>query len=378
MERIDRRTYISVVVGGTLVIAGCAGDENDEPDEPDVEPPDPDEGDATASADEPEPTDEPDETDESDGSGDSEEPTTVEVGERLEVDDLHLVVSGFDRAEDVVVGQRGSTMGASGEMARGNGVGAGPNTEVRKADEGSAFAVVDLALQYAGDEPVATIDDSLAIELADEREEPIDSDEAQPENDDEATGVAEVRLAPGEVARGDLVYEIADDTEELVLLLEFDQTDEEYVVALESEAEPAETIEQDLSDDALEFSQGVETGGMEVTVTGLEHGNNLGGFMQSDEGYEIVAVGVRFENGSGREHTLSAGQAQLKDEFGRSYEEAAGAVRALEDFDGDVLEDGEEYDRKVAYQLEEGASELYWVFDFEDGGEDRRAFWKLR
>ena len=144
------------------------------------------------------------------------------------------------------------------------------------------------------------------------------------------------------------------------------------------EAAASESLEHDLADDVLGFSQGVERAGIEVTVASLEHGNNLGGFMQSDEGHEIVAVGVTVENGSGRDRTLSAEQVQLKDEFGRIHGDAPGVLRALEGFDGTTLNAGEEHEGKIAYQVEEGLSELYWVFDFTEWGEDQRVIWQLR
>ncbi|MDJ1433176.1 DUF4352 domain-containing protein [Halostagnicola sp. A-GB9-2] len=381
MDRIDRRTYLSLVVGGTLVLAGCAGDENDGSEsEPATENPSVEEDEPSASTSETEPTDE---------SADSDEPTTVEIGELLEADDLRLVVYALDRVDDVGMGSSGPSSGPNAGVAGSNARVARSENELLEASDGTTFAVVDLALQYVGDEPVATVDDRLTIELADEtgeRHEHVRVPEREatgtgeePSDGGEGTAfVDDLRLAPGEVARGNLLYEVDEDAEELVLDLEIGEETEEYVLDLESEADSPETIEQDLTGDVLSFSQGVETADLEVAVTGLEHGNNLGGFMQSDEGYEIVAVGVTFENESGREYTLSSEQAQLKDESGYSYEQAAGVVRALEGFDDDVLEDAEESDRKVAYQIEEGISELYWVFDFGEGGADRRAFWKLR
>ncbi|WP_436347814.1 DUF4352 domain-containing protein [Natronorubrum sp. FCH18a] len=350
MDRIDRRTYLTLIGGGTIAIAGCTSDGDDGREARDDD-------DETRSAAETDGSGSSDEPGSSDGSDESDG-TTPEfgIGDRLEVGDLHAVVADLDLVADVVTGS---------------------DREVLEADDGAAFAVVDLALQHVGDEAVVDVDDAVTVTLSDEDDETYDRVD---ELDAAALDPTESHLAPGEVVRGDLVYEIGDDTEELVLELESLTANETGTVALAAkrDATASESLEHDLADDVLGFSQGVERADIEITVASLEHGNNLGGFMQSDEGYEIVAVGVTVENGSGRDRTLLSKQVQLKDEFGRIHDHAPGILRALEDFDGATLNDGEEYEGKIAYQVEEGLSELYWVFDFTEWGDVQRAFWQLR
>lgn len=347
MDRIGRRTYLAVIGAGTIAIAGCFGDEDDGESTEER-----DETRSAAAADDEFSAEAADE--ERDETEDESNPE-FEIGDRVDVGDLHAVVTEETVTDDVVTV---------------------PDGDILEADDGAAFAVVDLALQYTGDDPVIDVDEAVTVELGSEDGETYDRvADLEPATLDPT----ESRLAPGEVARGNLVYDVDDDTDELVLELESPVTDETAVVELgaENDTDSGAELEQDL-DDVLRFSQGVERSGVEVAVTTLEHGNNLGGFMQSDEGYEIVAVGVAFENGSGRDRTLSLDQGQLKDEFGRIYGEASGVVRALEDFDDTTLDDGAEYDGKIAYQIEEGLTELYWVFDFSEWGDERRVSWQLR
>ncbi|SDK60952.1 DUF4352 domain-containing protein [Natronorubrum texcoconense] len=349
MDRIDRRTYLALIGGGAIAIAGCTSDGEDETEAgDDDETRSKTETDGSASSDE---LGSADESDESDAA-------TPEfgVGDRLEVGDLHVVVADLDLVADVVTGS---------------------DREVLEADDGAAFAVVDLALQHVGDEAVVDVDDTVTVTLSDEDGETYDRVD---ELDAAALDPTERHLAPGEVVRGDLVYDVDDDIEGLVLELESLPSGETATIDLDTKRDAAasESLEHDLTDDALGFSQGVERAGIEVTVASLEHGNNLGGFMQSDEGYEIIAIGVLVENGSGRDRTLSAEQVQLKDEFGRIHGETSGILPALEDFDGTTLNAGEEHESKIAYQVEEGLSELYWVFDFTEWGEDQRVIWQLR
>lgn len=350
MRRIDRRTYLSLTVGTAVAIAGCTSD-GDEPmdgtenDEPETSA----EADDDSASRDDAGLEEADEATESDDSN-----TDLEVGELLEIDDLQLLVSDLDRADDVVEDSNGEDI---------------------EGDEDATVAVVDFSLKYVGDEAVRDVDELVTVELRDGDGETYERFTAL---ETEPVDLTESRLAPGEVARGDLVYDIDDDIEGLELEIESVADSEVYVVDLETEADSIPTLEQELSDDVLRFGQRVESEGIEVTVTTLEQGNNLGGFMQSDEGSEIVAVEVLIENGSGRNRTLSPEQVQLKDEFGRSHDEAPGVLRALEGFDENELEDGEEHDGKIAYELEEGLSELYWVFDFTEWGDDQRVFWQLR
>lgn len=400
MNRIDRRTYLTLVVSGSLVVAGCAGDEgSDEGGEPstgesDVVPPTETgvagieddielEGNTglDAASEEAESA--------TDDEAESEQPDVdVVVGERLELGDFHLVVNASDRVNDVVNESTG---------------------ELVEAGDDGAFAVLDIAFRYVGDEPVIAIEEHVAAELVDDAGVTYDiRPPSDPEFLDSSGGVDlfESRLAPGELVRGDVVYEIDDGSEGLVLELasvadgggsvatdyasesesdaiesntDASATDLETVrVDLEAETDSIVTLEQDPAVDVLSFAESVDVEAVELTVTTLEHGNNLGGFMQSEAGYEIIAVGLAIENASGRDRSIVAGQSQLTDEFGRRHAEAPRAVRALERFHGLELAAGDAYDGKVAYQIEEGLDDLYWVFDFTEWGAKRRVFWKLR
>ena len=357
MNRIDRRTYLAGLVGGAAAIAGCVGDEGGtvESDEAgDVVPPSAVK-EASGLDDETGVVDSDlegvEDEDESDASN-----TDFAVGRVLEMGELQVAVSGFDRKVDVVDASSGDVLGA---------------------EDGMAFAVVDLALKHDGTDGILSVDEQLSVELGDGDGESYDRFVAA---DSESIDPTASRLAPGEVTRGDLVYEIAADSEGLALTLAALTNSAEYVVDLETE-DPTESttlLEQNLTDEPRRFGQGVEIGDVAVTVRTLEQGNNLGGFLQSDAGTEIVAVGVTIENQSGRERTILSGQSELKDEYGRSYHDVPRAVGTLQRLDGRTVKDGDVHEGKIAYQIEEGLSELYWTFDFAEWGDDHRTVWKLR
>ncbi|ELY93269.1 hypothetical protein C482_19906 [Natrialba chahannaoensis JCM 10990] len=408
MERPDRRTYLAAVAGSAVAIAGCFGDGPDDPS--------PAEADAANATDDSEAVAESDldeaenattddstaeDTDDTDDTDDPDETTAVlefDLGQQLEIGDLAVVVSDLDVTDDIV--------DADGEVI--------------EMASGSAVAVVDIAAQYTdtgtdtGATAVETVDDVLEIALLAD-EEPADP-LATPLSPLPVFEAA--RLAPGEVIRTEIGYEVdADvDTDALVLELEPVAVDDRVrdpdsdadadtdadddgnddgdnnsdgdndnteatsaLVTLSTERDESDAVilEQELPD-SLGFSEAVEHDGLTITVDGLQHGNNLGGFMQSDEGHEIVAVSATVENTSTRDRELTPVQVQLTDELGRSQAAAPGVLRALADFDGVTIDAGETYDGTITYQIETGIDALYWMFDFGEWGTDRRESWQLR
>jgi hypothetical protein len=356
MDPLDRRTYLALVAAGTVGLAGCSGEGGDRG--PAATPTNQGVVDETPGAarttDRPT-TSEETSTPEGEPTAESEASPTARLGERVTVGDLTVVVTGVRLVDDVVVG---------------------PDGEVIEAAAGRSFAVVDVAVQHASGGGVVDVDDALTVEVVDGTGEPAD---AVPAAEPMARVVTAARLAPGEVVRGDLVYDVDGAAEKLVLAFG-SAMDDERVVVNPTAARPASAttrLVQELAS-VVPFSQTVESAGIEVRLTSLEQGNNLGGFLQSEEGYEVVAVGVTIENHSGRDRTLRPTQTQLKDQTGRVYEAVPTVVGALNGLDDVEVHDGEEHEGEAAYQVEEGRSALYWVFDFGEWGENRRVLWQLR
>jgi hypothetical protein len=358
MDPLDRRTYLALVAAGTVGLAGCSGEGGDR--EPAATPTnrgvvDETPG-TTRTADRPT-TSEETSTPEPEGesTAESEASPTAHLGERVTVGDLTVVVTGVRLVDDVVVG---------------------PDGEVVEAAAGRSYAVADVAVQHSGGGGVVEVDDALTVEVVDGTGEPSD---VVPAAEPMARVVTAARLAPGEVVRGDLVYDVDRAAEKLVLAFG-SATDDERVVVDPTAARPASATTRLVQEPAsvVPFSQTVESAGVEVRLTSLEQGNNLGGFLQSEEGYEVVAVGVTVENHSGRDRTLRPTQTQLKDQTGRVYEVVPTVVGALNGLDDVDVRDGEDHEGEVVYRVEEGASALYWVFDFGEWGENRRLLWQLR
>ncbi|ELY89529.1 hypothetical protein C483_13423 [Natrialba hulunbeirensis JCM 10989] len=406
MERPDRRTYLAAVAGSAVAIAGCFGDGPDDPSPADAENATDnseagDESDLDEDATNGDATDEDtDDADDTDDTDDTDETTTAlefDLGQQLEIGDLAIVVADSDVTDDVV----------------------DVDGDPLEVGSGAAVAVVDVATQYidtgtdAGAAAVETVGDVLEMTLlVDEQPaEPLATPLSPPPTFEGA------RLAPGEVSRTAVGYEVDADVDTDALVLELEPVDaSDAVMDPDSDAD-ADTdaadgnddddtngdsdndnteatsalvdlgtdrdesdmtvLEQELPD-SLGFSEAAEHDGLTVTVDGLQHGNNLGGFMQSDEGHEIVAVSATVENTSTRDRDLTPAQVRLTDGFGWSQAAAPSVLRALADFDGVTIDAGETYDGTITYQIETGIDALYWVFDFGEWGTDRRESWQLR
>ena len=368
MNRFGRRTYLVSLVGGTIGLAGCVSEEADDAtgESDDAENGDPvvtESGDSEVAETNGTDAESVSATDESTIDDDERTETVAEqteIGERFSIGDLEVVVVDADLRSDADLS---STVDSD------------------EVDEKPQL-VVELAVKYAGEEPVVSVDELITVALLDgdgESVEPVIADDEGGESNSGDGGpvLFDRRLVTGEVARGPLQYAI-DDGEGMVLTLDSDVGSDAVSVHLDTETESPADLEQELAVEVHSFGQGIEIDGIEITVTTLDQGNNLGGFMQSEEGHEIVAVGITVENASGRDFPLSPTQFQLVDDFGRSYEAVPRAIGALERIDESVVENASATTGRVAYQIEDGRSRLYWVFDFGAWGEPERAFWQLR
>ncbi|SIS13647.1 DUF4352 domain-containing protein [Natronorubrum thiooxidans] len=339
MNRIDRRAFLAIAAMGTVAAAGCTeggADDRSETDTDDGSEIESQEQEAVAAS-----------------ANESLENEFV-VGERIERDGWQAVV------RDV---QRGSSPpdAVAAEAADEDAI------------EETAYLVLEFALKNTTADIVPT-DEREDVELRD-----ADGD-TYPQFTTATNEAMPAQLAPGEVDRDELIFEVPDDASALTFV--FDGLDESdtapVVVDLEQEAEPRSDLDQKLDVDTHRFGESVEVDGIEVTISNLQQGNNLGGFMQADDGRDVVVIEVELTNQSGRERSSEPAQMALKDGIGRRYRETDAGVGALDRFEVESLGTDEETQGKLAYELEDGVSELYWIFDFAPWGSNERAFWQLR
>ncbi|WP_255171416.1 DUF4352 domain-containing protein [Natrononativus amylolyticus] len=337
---MERRKFITGSAVLAVGLAGCAASDDD--DEPTVVDDDNGNGDDATGA------------DDDAGNGDEEEGEDVEVviGELVSSDDLELVVESAERVTEL--------------------------DEFTEADPGNEFVVVRLAYKNVSDDHIS-VSGLLQTRLRDDEDYSYDQSLF-------GTGESlnDGQVVPGEVERGDVVYEVPEDASGLELEFDFDiglfSGIDRVTVNLESE-DDVHQLEQDLQVDVHDIGQTIEYSGIEITVNDVEFETDLDDFTQAEEGHEYAIVDITVSNQSGEEQRVSTAlQMMAKDEDGFSYREDFGAAAALDQsYDESAeLADGEDRRGKVAYEVEEGLSPLYWVFEFDLLDDGDKTFWQLR
>lgn len=359
-----RRTFVGVAGVSLLGLAGCTGTRSE------TEPAADSRDDETS-----QPTTEnsvPNERDSSEADTDADdEPTdrTVSVGELVEGDEVQFVVSDM--------GRRDAFDGLLLEEDR-LGAGIDDDDEQRQASDGHEFVVVELAVQNTTDETFVPLRSAFQPVLQDYEEEAYEQVRSV-----SSVALAEGSLAPGEVERGELAYEVSTGRSVSTLTLDADAAEpfgvDGLAVDLEEEADEIATLEQELRVPIHEFGTGVDHDGLEITVDQLGSGNNLGPFFEPEDDHEFVVVGITVTNDSGDDQEVSiADYGRLKDDDGWSYPEDSDVLSSLEQFDEPAqLADGDSESGAVAYQVERGRGQLYWSLELPEWDAEKE-FWQLR
>ncbi|WP_226010470.1 DUF4352 domain-containing protein [Halomicrobium salinisoli] len=292
--------------------------------------------------------------DETESSTETARDVTATVGELIEGDRLHLVVESVERGADL------------GEFS--------------EPDAGNEFLLVNLAIKNVADEFV-TVSNLLQTRVRDDEDYQYDQTFAGGEQNTFNDG----QFAPGEVERGALIFETPADAGGLALTFDFDVSIlggiGRATVDLTSEASEVAQLEQELGIDVYGPGEAVEYGGVEVTVNDARVEDQLGQFATPDEGNEYVIVDVAITNDTGEQQRFSTVlQMMVKDGEGYTYQEDFAATASLDRaFDeGTPLADGETRRGELAYQVTEGRTPLYWVFEFELFNAGDKTFWELR
>lgn len=287
-----------------------------------------------------------------DNGANGEEIETV-IGDLVEGENLHLVIENLETTSEI--------------------------DEFTQADAGNEFLVVRLAYKNVSDE-FQSVSGWLQTRVHDDEDYSYDQS---------LYGTGEAldggEIAPGEVERGDVVYEVPEDATGLSLEFDFERglfgSLDRAAIDLERESDDPVVLEQDLEIDVHGISDSVEQDGTTVTVNEIDTAVEFDQFTQASEGYEYVIVDITVANDTGEEQSVSTVlQMQLKDEHGFSYGEDLGAFTALDRaFDeGSPLADGDQRRGQLAYEVEDGIEPLYWVFEFSLFNEGDKTFWQLR
>jgi hypothetical protein len=339
-----RRRLLEVAgLGGATLLAGCGGtttpgDESGGGDTPDG-------GGTTDDGGDDEPTD--------DGGG----PDAVRegrLGEVVEGETISMVVRETRTESDM-----------------------GPYTT---PESGNAFLVVRLALENTTGGEFVAVGSLLQARVTDSAGDAYEQAAAARTDTPLTVG----QLAPGEVARGDLVFEVPRDATGLSLELDLGELDlpdlDSVVVDLSSGGGSPADLSQDLGVPLAGVGDAVTSAGTTVTLHGFSTTDEVG-FASPDDGNQFAVVDVSVTNETGEATAVSPPVQMLgKDGGGLAYPVSVEAQGGLDQaFAADSpIADGQTRRGKVAYEVPEAARPLYWTFEFWLFAGGEKAFWQLR
>lgn len=341
MNRDMHRRQLIAVLGAGL-FAGCSGSDSLETTTEE------------ASTDKTETANESDASEDGSTTESESAQTEVRVGDRVDDDQMSMVVRDVRETEQV------------GEFS--------------EAGSGNTFTVVRLAVKNTTEDTYLNVSGFLQTLLKDESDYTYEQS---------ITGTGQTftggQLVPGEVARGDIVYEVPKDASGLSLQFDFETVSflnvDRVSVDLESEVNSAADLKQDLQVDVRDEGDSVSNGGVGVTVNGVEFTEKVGDFSEAEEDKEFAIVDITTKNETGSSQTISTALQMLaKDGRGRAYPMSISAVASLDrSYDeSSPLADGEKRRGKVAYEVPKDASPLYWAFEFSLWTNGDKTLWKLR
>ncbi len=191
-------------------------------------------------------------------------------------------------------------------------------------------------------------------------------------------------LAPGEVVRGDTVFEVPKDASGLSLHLDFESFTsfrfKRVTVSLGKKSESIGDLKQSL-DDVRSTGKKASRDGVSVVVHGVRTTKQLSDVTEATDGHEFVVPDIEITN-DGDERLLVSTllQMRVKTGAGIAYTADIGASSALDQplNESSDIKPGESSRGELAYQVETGTKPLYWVFNFLDTKKAYKAFWKLR
>lgn len=191
-------------------------------------------------------------------------------------------------------------------------------------------------------------------------------------------------LAPGELARGDVVFEVPTDAGGLTMQFDFSAFElfelDRVTVDLGAAADSMSDLGQSLDVDVHSPGDAASHQAVSVRLHGVYRESSLGQFAQAEAGNEYLVPDFEVTNESSEPLTVSTLlQMRVKDRTGLAYTSDVSGTTSLDSAysEGSDIAPGESRRGELAYQVPADQSCLYWVFNFLGVTEPRKAFWRL-
>ena len=250
-------------------------------------------------------------------------------------------------------------------------------SQFTQADSGNEFVVVDMAAKNKSETEYVQFSSFLQLSLRDDESYEYDETITGAENTLDSG-----ELAPGEVTRGVLVFEVPQGASGLSLSIDLDESIFNYdgaTIDLESQGS-GRTLTQDLAvpvydvGDTLSYQESRFSLNSVRTSTGS-------GYFAPDSGNEYVVIDITVSNTGDEELSVSTFlQMTLKDDAGRTYDTSIVGSGTLdrEFSQGRPISPGSQRRGEVAFEVPAGVSPLYLAMDFELFAEGDKSFFRLR
>jgi len=344
----SRRRYLAALSGlvGSVALAGCSSTDVDAPDEvsdSDDESTDTPAGTATLEETSPEPSGDPADTVR--GTADAA------LGDVIEGDRLALVAYSAERTTSI-----------------------GDFTE---ADAGQEFVVVDMGAKNRTAGDYIRFSSFLQLTLRDGDSYEYDQTVTVADNTLDSG-----ELAPGEVTRGIVVFEVPRGTTGLSLEIDLDESAFSYQGATVDlgASGSGRTLTQDLQVPVYDPGDTVEYDQTRFTVNSVRTSTG-GEYFGPDASSEFLVVDITVANTGDEELNVSTLlQLSVKDDAGRSYDISYTAMSTLdrEFSQGRPIQPGSQRRGEIAFETPRGRSPLYLVMDFDVFAEGDKTFFSLR
>jgi hypothetical protein len=336
-----RRNLIRVLAAGGVSVAGCTG--GDGGSSPETS--------STSAAE----TSTASTTEKADATtAEASGTASVPVGEVVEGDQLSMVVRSVEKTESL--------------------------GEYQEADQGNTFLLVRLAVKNSTSDAFLNFSGFLQTSLKDGSGYNYSQTIA-------ATGKTFTggQLAPGEVSRGDIAYEVPKDASDFTLQFDFQAISffefDRVTVNLSEQASGIADLQQDLAVETHGTGETVTREQTSVTVNSVEFEEELGSLASAEEGHEYAVIDITTENGTDEEQRISTLlQMLVKDGSGWSYQMSITGTSALTQSyeEATPLAPDEKRRGKLAYEVPKDAKPLYWAFEFSLWVNGDKTFWKFR
>ncbi len=251
--------------------------------------------------------------------------------------------------------------------------------EFDKAKSGNTYVVVRMAAKNTSGEYV-DFNSFLQAKIKDGSNHVYDSSLSSTDHPIQS-GV----LAPGEVARGDVVFEVPKSASGLSLQFDFSTFDlfeyKRVTISLGKKANSIVDLKQSLGLDIHSTGKKVSHEDVSVVVHGVRTASKLGEFTSAKDGHQYVIPDIEITNNTGKPLTVSTLlQMRVKTGDGLSYTDDIGGSSSLDQAYNEAsdIAAGQSRRGELAYQVKTDAKPLYWVFNFLNFDAEFKAFWKLR